>query len=421
MARVAKPARAAAATRITKAKRAAKPVKAVKALKVEEIPRSEKKMIAQISEMTKQLQIIRAKSDALGQNGEVLRGVHPKSHGCLVGRFTVNPKLRKRLRVGLFREPGRTFKCRIRLSNATTSIAPDLAGGNGTRGFALKVLDAGRRAIVKDQGQVSQDFLLINTNRFAFANVADYLRATQALMSDPNGVDGRIYFLPAQLFAAGVMDASGKIIPPRGEEPPEVAGARALFEQVKGTPLFKGFGPVQMAGTLKSAAVLQQILAEPVRNPLEVAYFAAAPTRFGARRVARFRVEPLDGPVPQAPITAEEAEALGPDYLAKAVARSMARGAAITFRMRAQVIHPIELEDRIELIEDATVAWDPEEFEPVDLAKITIDPSDQPRDLVDACKADRFTPWQCLPAHEPVGGINRLRRPVYEASSGHRS
>lgn len=421
MARAVKPIRAAKPATRVKPARTATPVRVAKPLKLEEIPRGEKKMMAQISEMTKQLQIIRAKSEVVGQNGEVLRGVHPKSHGCLVGRFTVNPKLRKRLRVGLFQEPGRSFKCRIRLSNATTSIAPDLAGGNSSRGFALKVLDAGRRAIVKDQGQVSQDFLLINSPQFAFANVADYLRATMALMSDPNGVDGRIYFLPAQLFAAGAMDANGKIIPPRGEEPPQVAGARALFEQVKGTPLFKGFGPVQMAGTLKSAAVLQQILAQPVRNMLEVAYFAAAPTRFGSRRIARFQVEPVGGPVPQAPISPEEAEALGPDYLSKAVAQTMARGAAITLRMRAQVIHPVELEDRIELIEDATVPWDPEEFEPVDLAKITIDPSDQPRDLVDACKADRFNPWHCLPAHEPIGGINRLRRPVYEASADHRS
>lgn len=404
------------------AKPTTKPVRAVKAakpLQVEKIPPGEKKMIAQITEMTKELQVRRAASKLLGQKGEILRGVHPKSHGCLVGRFTVNPKLRKRLRVGLFREPGKTFKARIRLSNATTHIAPDLANGNGSRGMAVKVLDAGRRALVKDGDTVSQDFLLINTPEFAFADVADYLRATAALLTDPNGVDGRAYFLPAELFKAGAMNAQGKLLRPRKDEDDVVAGLRATFEALQGS-LFANFGPTEMAGTLKSAQVLGKIMAMPVRNLLEVPYWTASPIRFGSRRIARIMIDPLDGPVAQAPITPEEAAALGPNYLADAVEKTMSAGAAITLRVRAQVVHPVELEGRTELIEDATVAWDEDEFQPVDLAKITIDPSDQPKDLVDACKADRFTPWHCLPAHEPLGGINRLRRPIYETSADSR-
>ena len=31
-----------------------------------------------------------------------------------------------------------------------------------------------------------------------------------------------------------------------------------------------------------------------------------------------------------------------------------------------------------------------------------------------------FTPWHTLPAHEPVGAVNRLRLTVYEALSRHR-
>lgn len=393
-----------------------------KGLEVEEIPAGEDAMIAQITAMTKQLQHIRARSEALGQDGSVLRGVHPKSHGCLVGRFTINAKLRKRMRVGLFREPGKTFKCLLRYSNAAVSIAPDLDGGNGSRGLAVKVLDAGRRALIEDRNGVSQDFLMINTREFAFANVADYLRTTMALMSDTaNGVDGRVFFLPARLFAKRAMDHLGNLLPVGPDEDEETTRLRAVFDQVKDTPLFSSFGPAEMAGTLKSAAVVQRIQATPVRNPLEIAYFTASPVRFGRRRIARFSVEPLDGPVPQAPIAPEEAAALGPDYLAKALEATVANGAALTFRVKAQVIHPVELEGRTELIEDATLPWDPEEFEPVNLAKITVDPADQPKELVDACKAERFTPWHCLPAHEPIGGINRLRKPVYQTSGDERS
>lgn len=394
----------------------------VKSLDVEVIPPGEEQVIAKIAAMTKQLQAVRANSELLGQKGEILRGVHPKSHGCLVGRFTVNPKLRKRMRVGLFREPGETFKCLMRYSNASTSIAPDLQGGNGSRGLAVKVLDAGKRALIEDQNGVSQDFLMINSRVFAFANAADYLRTNIALLSDTaNGVDAGIFFLPVKLFGKKAMDRAGNLLPVGPDEDDETTGLRALFDKVKDTPLFQPFGPAEMAGTLKAFAVLQKIQATAVRNPLEVAYFTAAPVRFGRRRIARFSVEPLDGPVPQPPIAPEEAAALGPDYLADALEATLARGAALTFRVRAQVIHPVELEGRTELIEDATVAWDPEEFEPVDLAKITVDPADQPKELVDACKSQRFTPWHCIPAHEPLGGINRVRKPVYQTSGDQRS
>ena len=196
-----------------------------KGLEVEEIPAGEDAMIAQTAAMTKQLQHIRARSEVLGQDGNVLRGVHPKSHGCLVGRFTVNPKLRKRMRVGLFREPGKTFKCLLRYSNAAVSIAPDLDGGNGSRGLAVKVLDAGKRALIEDRSGVSQDFLMINTREFAFANVADYLRTTMALMSDTaNGVDGRVFFLPARLFAKKAMDHLGNLLPVGPDEDDETPG-----------------------------------------------------------------------------------------------------------------------------------------------------------------------------------------------------
>ncbi|MEM7743442.1 MAG: hypothetical protein AAF409_07000 [Pseudomonadota bacterium] len=388
-----------------------------KPLEVEVVPEGEDKLIRESVKLTFALQERRKAA----QKGEVLRGVHPKSHGCLIARFTVSPKLRKRNRVGIFAVPGRTFKAKIRLSNASTSIAPDMdAGQNGSRGFAMKIMEAGKRALLKDQGAVNQDFLMINTPEFAFANVADYHRAMLALMADPAGIDGAAYFLPAKLLQLGLMDPKGKLLRPRGEEPPELATLRATFQHLATTPLFKDFGPVEMAGTLKSAQVLGKILATTVRNPLEVGYFAASPVRFGPRRIARFSVEPLGGPVPQAPISPQEVEALGPDFLAKAVAETMATGAALTLRFKAQIMHPVELEGRSELIEDATVAWDPEEFQPVELGKITIDPSDQPADLVDACKTDRFSPWHCLPAHEPVGGINRLRKPVYETSANHR-
>lgn len=358
------------------------------------------------------------------QNGEALRGVHPKSHGCVNATFTIKEKLRRRLRNGLFAEPGKTYKAKIRYSNATTAITPDMAPGpdgvmlSESRGMAIKVLGIKGKMLVKDGRRNAQDFLLINTPAFAFSNVRDYLRATHALMADPAGVDGKLFFLPLQMLQAGLLDpATGKMTPVGAKEPPEFAQMRAIFKN----SIFKNFTARDLAATVKSFGVVQQIQAATVRNPLETPYFTAAPLHFGGSRVARFAVFPEEAPKNTKPITAAEYKRLGKDFLAKALAKSMASGDPVRLSFQAQVLHPIEVKGRVsELVEDAAVAWDDEEFGWDELATITIDPADQPADLVDACKADRFTPWHSLAAHKPLGGINRLRQPVYVTSGNTR-
>lgn len=408
------------ATRATRATPARRPtVRRPAVPKVEKIPAGEAKMIEEISQLTAVLQDRR--KDA--QNGEKLRGVHPKSHGCVNATFTVKDPLRKRLRVGLFAEPGKTYKAKIRYSNATTSVTPDVEPGDGkdivntSRGFALKIMGVSGRMTMKDGRRNSQDFLMINTPGFAFGTVREYLRATHALMADPAGVSGELFFLPLKLMQLGLMGQDGKLVPPQDGEPPELAQLRHVFAN----SIFQGFTAKDLAATLKSFAVVQQIQSTPVRNPLETPYFTAAPFRFGSRRIARFRVMPAFDASVTGPITAKEAKKLGPDYLANALANSLAKAKKakqkITLSFQGQVMHPVELEGQIdEMIEDATAFWDEDEFPFVELATIEINPKDQPKDLVDACKGERFTPWHSLMAHEPLGGINRLRKPVYVTS-----
>jgi len=231
-----------------------------KAPKLEKIPAAEARMIAEIAHLTAELQARRKAA----QDGEALRGVHPKSHGCVNATFTIKEPLRKRLRVGLFAEPGKTHKAKIRYSNATTSITPDMAPGpDGTvlsesRGMALKVLGVKGRMLMKDGRRNAQDFLLINTPGFAFGTVRDYLRATHALMADPAGVDGKLFFLPLQMLQAGLLDpATGKMTPVQDGEPPDLAQMRHLFQNT----IFKGFTAADLAATMQSFAVVQQIQA----------------------------------------------------------------------------------------------------------------------------------------------------------------
>src|SRR5262245_56157581 len=55
----------------------------------------------------------------------VLRGVHPKDHGCVRATFTVRGDLEERLRVGVFADPGRQYDAWIRYSNAAALVDRD--------------------------------------------------------------------------------------------------------------------------------------------------------------------------------------------------------------------------------------------------------------------------------------------------------
>lgn len=72
-------------------------------------------------------------------------------------------------------------------------------------------------------------------------------------------------------------------------------------------------------------------------------------------------------------------------------------------------------------IENASHAW-PVTFPFVPVATLTIplQEFDSP-ELQVRCERLVFSPWHCLEAHRPLGGINRLRRAVYEASAKFRN
>lgn len=399
----------------------------VKAVDVEVEPKQEPADIKKISELTVKLQKKRKLFPP--QNGEVLRGVHPKSHGCVDATFTVNKGIGGDYRVGLFKYPG-TYRAKIRYSNASVLELRDLEGGNGSRGMAIKVLGVNGPIMLADGGARNQDFLMVNTPEFAFANVRDYLRLTRALMKHPVGADPNPYFIPAKLFGLGLMDIAGNLKPPVDDHPRETEkGGKQLREGLKlFASVFKGFTPEDMTGTLQSIAAVKNINSKTVRNPLEVQYFSASPFRYGPDRVMKFSVAPVDGEKTQPKFSPEEMENVDANYLAKALEKTMAKGESIHLSFKVQVIKASDLKTYgKELIENAAKTWDKKqypsvEFTTVEVAKIEIKPVnvEKSKKLVDACKSLLFTPWHALAAHEPLGGINRLRKPVYSKSAEHR-
>jgi hypothetical protein len=94
----------------------------------------------------------------------------------------------------------------------------------------------------------------------------------------------------------------------------------------------------------------------------------------------------------------------------------------IVFEFQIQVREANDLAGKIDAeIEDACFEWDEATYPFVKVATITIAPQDIDTDQRRAqCENLIFTPWHGIAEHRPLGGINRLRRAVYESSAGFR-
>lgn len=350
------------------------------------IPPGEDAQIAEITDLTPEMQ---GKRKSI-QRGVVLRGVHPKSHGCVSAEFRVNKNLEERFRVGLFASPGKAFNAKIRFSNAEVHTGDDLAVGlsggreNGSRGMAVKVRNVGGEVFDADEGDNNQDFLMINTPEFAFRNSQDYLRLSRILHASENSLSPAKYFVPAKDEKDDVevttgIDASKRVI----------------------------FGP-------------HGIKSKTVRNPLQARYFGAAPFLFGKGRAMRFSAEPCGGEITQEPLTKREKETLPKNFLRAALTETMKGNKDVCFDFKIQVRDNKDVKDL--KIEDATTKWDNELGNYKSVAQIIIKAPQQAdtREAIEQCEALAYTPWHSLIEHRPLGSINRLRRDVYTISSHHR-
>ena len=69
-------------------------------------------------------------------------------------------------------------------------------------------------------------------------------------------------------------------------------------------------------------------------------------------------------------------------------------------------------------VEDSRIPWDQSRSPFVPVATITVLPQEFSSEAqMRMCENFSFTPWHSLPAHRPLGNINRTRKTVYEAIS----
>jgi len=69
-------------------------------------------------------------------------------------------------------------------------------------------------------------------------------------------------------------------------------------------------------------------------------------------------------------------------------------------------------------VENAACEWKPKKSRRTSVARIVIPPqSFESEEQMEFCENLSFTPWHGLADHQPIGGLNRLRRSVYTAIS----
>lgn len=318
----------------------------------------------------------------------VLRGVHAKDHGCVKATFEVLPELDTSYRVGVFAEPGRTYEAWVRFSNAATLVLPDDPKDKdgkpapGSRGMAIKLLGVEGEPLLPPHGALTQDFLMVNHPVFAFANVEDYEVLSEVVADPANREDASKFF--------AIQVAKG------GE-----ARARALRT-------------LEIVNKIRAATVAEGAFQPQPASPVDCRYYSAAPFAFGDGYVMKYSAVPVDPPEDPKPNVAD------PNYLRNALierlaVRDGARPVVFEFRVQRREADSLDLAADIE---NACTEWPEDRFPFVTVARITIEPQDFDSPARRAlCEALVFTPWHGIASLRPLGGVNRMRRAVYEASS----
>jgi hypothetical protein len=142
---------------------------------------------------------------------------------------------------------------------------------------------------------------------------------------------------------------------------------------------------------------------EKIDNPLAIPYFSTTPYRYGSdtSRAVKYAVQPCS-PAPPNP----EVER-SPDFLRDVIrAQLQSHGACFSFMVQFQN-DPDTMP-----IENAAVIWDESASPFIPLAELRIGDATSAA-TASQCEAMRFNPWQSVAAHQPLGGINRSRKPIY--------
>jgi catalase len=295
-----------------------------------------------------------------------LRDAHAKAHGCVQGEVTVLADLPADLRQGVFSEPGKAWQAWLRLSNG--NAYPQFDNIADARGMALKLLDVpGTPLLATQPARHEQDFVMFNHPTFFVSDVAEYRQ-----------------------------------------------NIAAQAEGQRGMAFFPSWDP--RTWQVRHLLIALATLSKAPDTPAAATYYSVSPYRFGSAN-AKFRVVPEPSACPAYSLPAMNRDQ--PNFLRGALYQQLS-----TDRQPACFALQVQLQDpaRYMPLEDTSVQWQESDapFRTVGRLRLPPQDFDTPEQNL-ACDNMRFSPWHGIAAHQPLGGINRLRKAVYEAVADYRT
>lgn len=298
-------------------------------------------------------------------NTRVLRDAHAKAHGCVKAEVRVREDIEPSLRHGVLSEPGKQWNAWMRLSNG--NAYPQFDRIKDARGMAIKLLDVPGAKLTADPRHTGdQDFVMFNHPVFFVRDVAEY----------------------RSNFAA---QAQGK----------------------KALAFFPSADP--RSWELRHLMIALETLAPAPQSPVATTYSSVAPYKLGPHNI-KYRVSPAPEQCPDYQLPEQNRDL--PNFLRSALYQQLSLDRAPACfvlqvqRQNAAYYMPIE---------DTSIEWDEaiSPFETVADVRLPAQDLDSSEQNID-CDNLSFNPWHALPEHRPIGGINRLRRAVYESISSYR-
>ncbi|MDB5654568.1 MAG: catalase [Tardiphaga sp.] len=305
-------------------------------------------------------------------SGHAVRSVHAKAHGLLNAELVVADDLPPHLAQGLFAKPGR-YPVVMRFSTIPGDILDDSV--SVPRGLAIKVIGVDGERLPGSEGDITQDFLMVNGPAFSASSAKGFLRSLKLLAGTTDRAEGLKKVLSAAL-----------------------RGVETVLETVGGE-----------SGTLKGLG------GHPETHILGETFYSQAPLRYGdyIAKISLAPASPNLTALTDAPLNVNGV----PNGLREAVKTFFAAESGV-WELRAQLCTDLEAMP----VEDSSKLW-PEEQSPfITVATLTAAPQD-PWSAANVKAIDdgmSFRPWHGITAHQPLGSIMRVRRQAYADSASFR-
>lgn len=311
-------------------------------------------------------------STTLRNGGKPLRGVHAKSHALLDGEIEVVAGLPRDYAQGVFAHPGRLAAV-MRFSTIPGDLLDDSV--STPRGVAIKLLQVAGERLEGSENDTTQDFILVNGPAFGAPDPKAFAKGLKLLAATTDRVQGLKKALSAVMRAV-----------------------QSLIVRATGSP----------------SPLVATLGGQPFTHILGETFFSQTPFRYGDF-VAKFRLRPAS---PELADLSGKTLTVGPNALRDAC-NDFFRNTAAAWDFQVQLRTDADAMP----VEDASKAW-PEGDSPfVTVARLRAGPQvawDASRSIA-IDDGMSFSPWLGVTAHQPLGGVNRVRRPAYASGREFRS